>query len=94
MKYPLASGDNRSVIDTGVADCRVSADVTWQGGFAGLVFRYTDESNWAMFWLDGASSLLMYRKAAGSLRYLGAAGFSWGGAGTTRRLEVRLKARS
>ena len=85
--------DNRAFIDSGLTDVDLYADVTWQGGLAGVVYRYADEWNWYMSWTDGGH-LLTGRLAGGAFSLLRVMPFDWGPAGTTRTMRVRINGTS
>ncbi|MBM3958039.1 MAG: hypothetical protein FJ313_08320, partial [Gemmatimonadetes bacterium] len=88
-----ADRDLHAIIDAGAPDVDVRVDVLWNGGGAGLVFRYRDEGNWFKVWYDGHAELVaasFTSPPGGSpvFQELGRVAVEWA-AGEVHRLRVR-----
>ncbi|MCH8103344.1 MAG: glycosyltransferase, partial [Chloroflexi bacterium] len=55
--------DRRASIETGVDEGTVSAKIRWDRDITGIVFRYRNENNWAMFWYDGTGDIVASAQA-------------------------------
>ncbi|MCH8222833.1 MAG: hypothetical protein IH868_05415, partial [Chloroflexi bacterium] len=88
--------DHRAIIDSQTADGTVQADITLNGSIAGLVTRYSDESNWIMAWFDdnrdetpGTGDIVLAQNVSGIFTILGESiGVVWG-ASSTRTLAIK-----
>ncbi|NQW16307.1 MAG: hypothetical protein HQ478_02360 [Chloroflexi bacterium] len=69
--------DRRAVIDTGANEQLVNSKIDWDGGRAGIVFNYQNESNWAMFWYDGVADLVVAKAVGGLFKEMGRSHFEW-----------------
>lgn len=83
-----AQADHRLGIESGIENASVSAVVTWSGGFAGLVARYTDARNWVMAWYDPAGVIVIAIHTDGGFKEIERTDYDWGGPGTAHRLKI------
>lgn len=81
------NADQRAVIKGTSGDQRVSADITYNGGIAGLTLRYEHEGSWYMFWYDGVN-ILIGRNVNNSFSLLDLMQLDWGPLGTERNMAV------
>jgi len=79
--------DVRTAIPSIAGDQRVSADIRYDGGSAGINFRYLHEGSWYMFWFDGRE-LLLAKNVEWNFTMLGRQGVDWGPLGTVRTLSI------
>ena len=82
--------DLRTTIESGISDADIYTNLTWNGGRAGVVYRYTDESNWWMTWTDGNFLLTGSLDTSGGFRLWDVTPYFWGPPGTAHDLRVRL----
>ncbi|MCH8103535.1 MAG: hypothetical protein IIB28_10340, partial [Chloroflexi bacterium] len=83
--------DHRMVMDTGLPDISVEADIEWTGGTAGLVVRHDGgaDDNWVMAWYDGvAKQLLLAKLVDGLFSVVAQANREWGAEGRIRRMRL------
>ena len=76
----IFSSDYRAVIDSGIVDQVVSANVEVGGGvqFHGVVANYTDSKNWLMWFYDGIGDLILGAPQPGGRFWeLGRVAFDW-----------------
>ncbi len=85
-----SSADLRATIDAGIADVDIYTNLTWNGGRAGVVYRYVDNDNWWMTWTDGNLLLTASLDSTDGFIMRSIVPFDWGPAGTTRPLRVRI----
>lgn len=85
----LPFADQVAVIPAGgTADQAISADITWHGGTAGVVWDALDTSNYSLVFWDGGY-LVAGRVQAGEFREFGRQQVAWS-PGETRNLRVRI----
>jgi hypothetical protein len=85
------AGDPLAFVRTGLDEADIYADVTWNGGLAGLSWGVDDAGNYSIVFFDGAGSLVAGRIDATPpfFHELGRVGFPWS-LGETKRMRVRV----
>lgn len=83
------SGDHIAVIPSDGAPLQeISADVTWQGGFAGLAWNVVNSTSYSLVFWDGVS-IVVGRLENGAFHERGRRMASWS-PGQTRNLRIQL----
>ncbi|MCH8222835.1 MAG: hypothetical protein IH868_05425 [Chloroflexi bacterium] len=83
--------DHRMVMDAGLPDVAVEADIEWSGGAVGLVIRHDGgpDDNWVMAWYDGdAKQLLLAKLVDGAFSVVAQVNREWGAEGRNRRMRL------
>lgn len=86
-----ADTDHRMIIDSGLSDISIEADIEWTGGSVGLVLRHDGgaDENWVMAWYDGnAKKLLLAKRVAGEFTVVAQVNREWGTVGRVRRMRI------
>lgn len=79
--------DARAVISVPAQNTWVETDLTWESGSIGLVFRYRDEANWFIAWVNG-QEIIVGSKVDNQFIEVGRTPFQIGSASTALTLSV------
>lgn len=85
-----AIGDHRALIDTTIADTDIYAKINWNGGGAGIIYRWLDPSNFWMTWTDGNLLFTASIDPTDGFVLRDVTRHDWGPPGTERTLRVRV----